>query len=152
MFRGRKENDIRYTGYDIVQSNIDSHIKTFANETWRFEQHDIGKISKIVFFYTALTSIDELFGVWAFCKRLLLVMDTVDSQYDLILSRHTMIHLKFRDIVRVFDNFIRSGSRYLLMTQHANLENNDLQTTDAHTGRFVYFKIILRSSRTSRIR
>jgi len=103
--RGREENDILYTGYDIVQSNIDSHIETFANETWQFEQHDI-------------------------------VMDTVDSQYDLILSRHTMIHLKFRDIVRVFDNFINSGSRYLLMTQHANLENNDLQTTDAHTGRF----------------
>ena len=63
-------------------------------------------------------------------------MDTVDSQYDLILSRHTMIHLKFRDIVRVFDNFIRSGSRYLLMTQHANSENADLQTTAAYTGRF----------------
>ena len=72
-------------------------------------------------------------------------MDTVDSQYDLILSRHTMIHLKFRDIFRVFDNFIRSGSRYLLMTQHANSENADLQTTAAYTGRFVYFKIILRS-------
>ena len=77
-------------------------------------------------------------------------MDTVDSQYDLILSRHTMIHLKFRDIVRVFDNFIRSGSRYLLMTQHANLENNDLQTTDAHTGRSVYFKIIVKSSPKSK--
>ena len=45
MFRGREENDILYTGYDIVQSNIDSHIETFANETWQFEQHDIGKIS-----------------------------------------------------------------------------------------------------------
>ena len=63
MFRGREENDILYTGYDIVQSNIDSHIETFANATWRFEQHDIGKISKIVFFNTALASIDELFGV-----------------------------------------------------------------------------------------
>ena len=43
MIRGREEDDILYTGLDIVQSNIDSHIKRFSNETWKFEQHDIGR-------------------------------------------------------------------------------------------------------------
>ena len=91
----RSRNDIDYTGYDIVPSNIEEHRDKFNNESWKFEQHD-------------------------------LVTDNIKVGYDLILSRHTMFHLKFEDVKRVLSNFRASGSKYLLMTTQSAAENLEL--------------------------
>ena len=34
-------SDIIFTGYDIVQANIDNHRQKFAEHDWTFEAHDI---------------------------------------------------------------------------------------------------------------
>ena len=105
----RSREDIDYTGYDIVTSNIAEHRNRFSNETWKFEQHD-------------------------------LVTDNIKVSYDLILSRHTMFHLKLDDVIRVLRNFQSSGSRYLLMTTQsaaANMELDDKNIAEfSRTGRY----------------
>ena len=40
-----------------------------------------------------------------------LVTDKIPEQFDLILSRHTMIHLYNADVLQVLKNFQDSGSR-----------------------------------------
>ena len=45
-----------------------------------------------------------------------LVTDPIAEEFDIILSRHTMQHLKTADVVKVIQNFKSSGSRFLLMT------------------------------------
>ena len=30
-------SDIEFTGYDIVEANIDNHRRTFVNTDWKFE-------------------------------------------------------------------------------------------------------------------
>ena len=64
---------------------------------------------------------------WTFEQRDI-VTDTIKVSFDLILSRHTMFHLKTDDVIRVLRNFRSSGSRFLLMTTQAvesNLELDD---------------------------
>ena len=64
-------SDIIFTGFDIVQSNIDNHRQRFADQPqWQFRQHDI-------------------------------VSEEVGSSYDLVLSRHTTQHLQTDDVVKV---------------------------------------------------
>ena len=63
-----------------------------------------------------------------------LVTDNIKVSYDLILSRHTMFHLKLDDVIRVLRNFHASGSRYLLMTTHSVAANPELEVS--WTGRF----------------
>ena len=58
-----------------------------------------------------------------------LVSDEIPEKFDLIVCRHTMIHLYFADIFRVLRNFQRSGSKYLLLTTHSNTLNKELQKT-----------------------
>jgi len=91
-------NDVIYTGFDIVQQNIDNHRKNFTD--WTFMVHDI-------------------------------VSEPIPASYDLIISRHTTIHLKNRDVNKVVKNFISSGSKYLLTTTFPNItENKDVQEDD----------------------
>ena len=42
-----------------------------------------------------------------------LVTDKIEEPFDLILSRHTMIHLYNADVLRILSNFKASGSRCL---------------------------------------
>ena len=97
-------SDIIFTGFDIVQSNIDNHRQRFADQPqWQFRQHDI-------------------------------VSEEVSSSYDLVLSRHTTQHLQTDDVVKVktkkqclmmitclvkvVTNFINSKSKFLITTNY----------------------------------
>merc|ERR1719410_1837616 len=62
---------------------------------------------------------------WTF-KQHDIVSDSLDSSFDLILCRHTMFHLYSADVIKALNNFKNSGSRYLLMTTHANRINQEL--------------------------
>lgn len=49
------------------------------------------------------------------------------GKFDIILSRHTLQHLKTRDIERVVDNFVQSGSTFLLTSNFpAKIKNSEL--------------------------
>ena len=65
-----------------------------------------------------------------------LVSDPIRSKFDLIISRHTMMHLFYNDIFQVFDNFISSGSSYLLMTTQSNNMNQELSQGLLDKGRY----------------
>ena len=97
-------SDIMFTGFDIVQSNIDNHRQRFADKPqWQFSQHDV-------------------------------VSEEISSSFDLVLSRLTTQHLKTDDVVKVqtcqaclmmficlvkvFTNFINSKSRFLITTNY----------------------------------
>jgi len=89
--------DIEFTGYDIVEANIENHKKKFKNTDWKFEVHDS-------------------------------VVDTI-PQFDLILTRHTMMHLKLKDGAAMLRNFYNSGTHFLLATNFPEIKgNNDLPT------------------------
>ena len=47
-----------------------------------------------------------------------IVKDQIKQSYDLILSRHTFQHLKTKDVKKIIQNFIKSGSRFLLATNY----------------------------------
>ena len=51
-----------------------------------------------------------------------IVTDSIPRPYDLILSRHTMQHLKTKDVKNILQNFVNSGSKYLLATNYPYLE------------------------------
>jgi len=84
--------DVEFTGYDIVQANIEAHRKTFQHTNWKFEVHDS-------------------------------VVDPI-PKFDLILSRHTMMHLKLKDGSAMLKNFYKSGSHFLLATNFPDVEEN----------------------------
>ena len=50
-----------------------------------------------------------------------IVSEPLPASYDLIISRHTTIHLKNGDVNRAFENFVNSGSKYLLTTTYPNI-------------------------------
>ena len=56
-----------------------------------------------------------------------IVTEDINESFDLILSRHTMFHLKTDDVIRSLRNFRRSGSKYLLMTTQAVEANLELE-------------------------
>ena len=86
--------DVDFTGYDIVNKNIEQHRELFKNhKNWRFETHDI-------------------------------VKDHIKQSFDLILSRHTFQHLKTNDVKKIIKNFINSGSRFLLATNYPQTKTN----------------------------
>jgi len=37
----QNRTDIKFTGWDIVQSNVDNHRETFSDQGWQFETHDL---------------------------------------------------------------------------------------------------------------
>ena len=84
-------SDVEYTGYDIVEANINNHREKFRETDWKFEVHDI-------------------------------VTDPINYSYDLIISRHTTMHLQISDAVRVIRNFVDSSSKFLLTTSFPNAE------------------------------
>merc|ERR1711963_863797 len=47
-----------------------------------------------------------------------------DSSYDLIVNRHTAIHMGLYDNIQMFYNFYQSGSAYLLTTTFPNTRHN----------------------------
>ena len=63
---------------------------------------------------------------WKF-KQHDIVTEDINESFDLILSRHTMFHLKTDDVIRSLRNFRRSGSKYLLMTTQAVEANLELE-------------------------
>ena len=83
-------SDVEYTGYDIVEANINNHREKFRETDWKFEVHDI-------------------------------VTDPIKISYDLIISRHTTIHLQINDVVTVIRNFVDSSSKFLLTTSFPNI-------------------------------
>ena len=98
--------DVDFTGYDIVPSNIENHKKRFSSTAWNFEV-----------FYPEVEQILINVSVQ--------VHDSVVHsmpKFDLILSRHTMMHLKTNDIAKMLKNFHDSGSTYLLATNFPELE------------------------------
>ena len=51
-----------------------------------------------------------------------IVTDQISKSYDLVLSRHTIQHLKNMDVRDILQNFVSSGSKYVLATNHPYLE------------------------------
>ena len=47
-----------------------------------------------------------------------IVTDSIESSYDLILSRHTTQHLQTDDVLKMLKNFINSSSKFLLTTNY----------------------------------
>jgi len=47
-----------------------------------------------------------------------LVKDRIKIQFDLLINRHTAIHLGLQDNIQMFHNFYQSGSKYLLTTTY----------------------------------
>ena len=82
-------SDVEYTGYDIVEANINNHREKFRDTDWKFEVHDI-------------------------------VVDPISYSYDLVISRHTTMHLEISDVVKVIRNFVDSSSKFLLTTSYPN--------------------------------
>jgi hypothetical protein len=52
------------------------------------------------------------------------LIQRVPPRADLILCRHLLIHLPFDDCIRVLRNFKSSGSRYLMITNQPQVEQN----------------------------
>ena len=65
-----------------------------------------------------------------------LVSDPITEKFDLIFSRHTLMHLFFTDIEKVLKNFIASGSSYLLMTSQSNQNNKDISSERLYKARY----------------
>lgn len=65
------------------------------------------------------------------------VVDTF-PKVDLIICRHTMMHLSLLDGKKILDNLYRSGSKYIGLTSHTSLVKNEDPTIkllqDADTG------------------
>jgi len=73
---------------------------------------------------------------WVF-KQHDLVADPIQEKFDLIFSRHTLMHLFFTDIGKVWSNFQASGSSYLLMTSQSNQHNEEITDADiSNAGRY----------------
>ena len=45
-----------------------------------------------------------------------IVVDPINYSYDLVISRHTTMHLKISDVVEVIRNIVESSSKFLLTT------------------------------------
>lgn len=62
---------------------------------------------------------------------------------DLIMTRHTMMHLSMHDAKQLLSNLIHSGARYLIASTHEHLVNNPTSDTgvplvDSATGGYVW--------------
>ena len=61
-------SDVEFTGYDIVEANINNHRENFKETDWKFETHDIEtdpiKISYdlIAFVYAAMVALGGIIG------------------------------------------------------------------------------------------
>jgi len=53
-----------------------------------------------------------------------IVADPIAGKYDIILSRHTLQHLKTGDIEKVIANFVQSGSKFLLTSNFPTTRKN----------------------------
>ena len=84
-------SDVVYTGYDIVEDNINNHREKFRDTDWKFEVHDI-------------------------------VTDDIKISYDLVISRHTTMHLQINNVLKVIRNFVNSSSKFLLTTSFPNVK------------------------------
>ena len=61
-------------------------------------------------------------------KRSFIKMNIITEKIpegDVVLCRDCLVHLSFRDCMKVIDNFKRSGSKYLLTTTFVNRTKND---------------------------
>lgn len=72
---------------------------------------------------------------WTF-KQHDLVADPITVKFDLIISRHTLMHLFFSDIQKALDNIEKSGSEFLLMTTQSNEKNQELSSGLLGRGRY----------------
>lgn len=60
-----------------------------------------------------------------------IVSDSLNTSYDLILSRQTTQHLKTADVLKVVQNFITSGSKYLLTSNYPDIKSNSDLSEDS---------------------
>jgi len=59
------------------------------------------------------------------------VVDTI-PKFDLILTRHTMMHLKLRDGATMLRNFYSSGSHFLLASNFPEIQANTEMAEDSY--------------------
>jgi len=70
---------------------------------------------------------------WTF-ETVDLVKDRIKNKFDLLINRHTAIHLGLKDNIQMFHNFHQSGSTFLLTTTYPQLtKNTALNLNDAET-------------------
>ena len=89
--------DVIFTGYDLTETNI-KHNKEKHSDLGTFKVRRYLTLH-ICFIFCILTQQHDL------------VTDKIEEPFDLILSRHTMIHLYNADVLRIHSNFKASGSR-----------------------------------------
>ena len=108
--------DVIFTGYDIVPGNVEGHKKKFDAKPWKFEvrffpQHGLRTKQPASTPLGARHSGRSYWEVWHHPVKTHPPGDCFDTVVILmILSQH----LKTRDIERVVDNFVQSGSTFLL--------------------------------------
>ena len=79
--------DVEYTGYDLLPVNIEHAKEAFKNESWTFSTFDLVK-DKIGI------QIDNVITV--------LTQRVLEKQFDIIICRHTAIHLGLHDNIQVW--------------------------------------------------
>lgn len=62
---------------------------------------------------------------------------------DLVLCRDLIIHLPLKAVYVLIGNFIRSGSKYLLITQHIVLNDKYVMNNDIRVGDFAFRNLTL---------
>jgi len=71
-----------------------------------------------------------------------IVSEPLPESYDLVISRHTTIHLKNGDVKKAVKNFINSGSKYLLTTTYPNITEN-VELSEDDFGRYRPINLML---------
>ena len=87
FLRGR--TDVDYTGYDLLPVNIEAAKDRFKNESWVFDTWDLVK-DKIG---RGTSPECDIFGF------------NSETQFDIIICRHTSIHLGLHDNIQVCPHY-----------------------------------------------
>lgn len=73
---------------------------------------------------------------WSFSEYDI-VKSSINQQFDLIINRHVAIHLGLMDAMKMYANFLQSGSSYLLTTSTPSLPyNTELSPSKDHGRQF----------------
>lgn len=129
------ENIRKYLPKIISDFNIDTILDAPCGDfnwmkklqIWKYVKQYTGYdiVEKIIEQNSALFTRDN---VHFECKNI--VCDELEKA-DLIICRECLVHLQIQDIIDSLNNFKRSGSKYLLLTNYSNITVNK-ETYDGH--------------------
>ena len=84
--------NVEFTGYDLIPENIENAKRRFSNTSWHFQTFDLvsQKISKH----------------WAVNIFIFVMKWFLETSFDLVINRHTAIHLGLMDNIKVSSSFV----------------------------------------------